>query len=78
MPVGIVLLLLCLGNSGVADAAADIIFRGGQIITMNPDQPRVEALAVKGGESWLWVRLPRSSGHSAARARAWSTSGRGR
>ena len=35
------LLVMCLGNVGVADAAADIIFRGGHIITMNPDQPRV-------------------------------------
>jgi predicted amidohydrolase YtcJ len=47
--VAAALFLLSLGSSGPAAAAADLILRGSHIITMNPAQPQVEAVAVKGG-----------------------------
>ena len=39
---------LGIGLSGCADSSADTIFVGDNIVTMDPDQPTVEAVAVRG------------------------------
>ena len=40
--------MLGIGLSGCADSSADTIFFGDNIVTMDPDQPTVEAVAVRG------------------------------
>ena len=47
--VAIAALLPCTAFAADAPAAADTIFYGGPIVTVNPKQPEVSALAVRGG-----------------------------